>query len=548
MARHLSSSERRLGLPRADLSSFRQHVVGMETEDDDSSVDEEDRILSERHGEAQEDSSSSKGNKKKPTDQEIADEYNTIPKKPRKQQPKLEPEHLVGPKGLMVIRQRFPNRFPKQKQQQRNGKSKSMALFSRQLIQAYEQWCDDLLPGVPLEEVLWKLRTMNSKATVKNYITTLRNQIRNEHVERIYGLEQGEALIRQLEMGLVAEQAADDDEDNELEDAPVPGEELLRQEEEDEEDGDPMAADLDPNNDPNTERVATGVAKNTKEPSLEPVPMDEKEAAKRLELDAGKEKDDDDGDDDDDSGVVVSARHAAATVTPTHSRQNVLDDSSDDEEELTFEDTPPTSTTTTITTTSKRTRAILEDSEDEEDDLDVVEAATKKPKPTEHTDPAAQNQGSKTEEAMVTNDGNDILDQQIIDTADKSHDDNDDDDVDDSVRNVPEENLYENIPGSDSDNNLAQEDSKEVEGFSFDEDDDMSATEEDGVNPSTEDATELESEERLERDTIQEENDNTDEKQQTEGSKVMNSQDSNSDEDRSTQSLDAPTIMATESQ
>jgi hypothetical protein len=350
------AKERRLGLPRADLASLRGTRTAVDTEDenDDSSVDdhnEEDRLLSERHGEAAEDNSASTSRKKKLTDQEIADEYNQDKKKPRRSNAgqTLQPEHVVGSKGLAVIRTRFPTKFDKDATKKKRGKNqRDMAAFSSQLVTAYQQWSDDLLPGVPLEEVLWKLYTLNSKAQVKHQVQTMERQIRNDHVERLFGLEKAEHMISQLEAGMQLEV----DYNNNNQDATsTPIVEMAITTEEAAEEAPVLETTLASTSTTGEEESPTTTAAATAEEEESPT----EPATTTVSPDPKRNTD----------GPPTTTQSQA-------NRRRVLQDDSSDEEELTFEDddddddnNEPTSVTTTTTPSSQR-RAILEDSSDEE--------------------------------------------------------------------------------------------------------------------------------------------------------------------------------------
>jgi hypothetical protein len=212
-----------------------------------------------------------------------------------------------------------------------------MAKFSRQLILAYQQWSNKIVPTTPFEEVAWRIQTMNSKTSVKRFLQTMRDQVRNQHVERIFGLEKAEQMIAQLDMALMEQQEDtndyDDNNANGLDnhDGTVPEE-------------------------PDTEPITTTTAS----------PEEQEESAANFPTSTETET----LNNKTNNNVTSQSTGAAArnTITPTpalrkESRRHVLDDSSD-EEELTFQDeeddaprrAPP----------SMR-RPVLQESDDEED-------------------------------------------------------------------------------------------------------------------------------------------------------------------------------------
>ena len=152
--------------------------------------------MSARHGEAQEVGDQKK--KRSLTDAEIAAEYNDSKKvKPRKQRKvMMDEQDLIKPDGLSSILMNFPRQF-EHKTYKKNRKD--MAKFSLHLITAYQQWANKIVPGTPLEDVLWKIQSMNTKASVKPFLQTMRNEIRNQHLVRIYGSEKAQYFLSQLE-------------------------------------------------------------------------------------------------------------------------------------------------------------------------------------------------------------------------------------------------------------------------------------------------------------------------------------------------------------
>lgn len=210
--------------------------TSLETEDEeeyyDSEEEREERLLSRRHGEAQDDSAgrtttttttatatSTNKSKRKKTAQEIAAEYNNpssgaLKAKRRRKKIAVTEELLIEPHGLSNLFYNFPRksfgRKNPQTQKPHYARNPSdMAHYSKSLVQAYRNWADRLAPGVPLEESLFRLRTMHTKSTVKAHLETLHAQVRNRNLERVYGKDKAAELLQQLEEGLLQEEDLD---------------------------------------------------------------------------------------------------------------------------------------------------------------------------------------------------------------------------------------------------------------------------------------------------------------------------------------------------
>ena len=220
--RRAMATERRLGLPRPSLESMRTTTNNnasssapppAETDDDDyddgyDSYDEEEALLSRRHGEAMEDNSGNKKRSATTTEEDIANEYAAQDQQQKKKKRKVSsqrtvtPEDLIKSKGLMVLRHSIA---PKFHTTAANGKPRynktvgGMAKYTRHLVQAYTNWMDDMTNGIPIEEAMWKVYTLQSKTNVKQYVDEMRQSVRNDYVERTLGLEKAQSLLAQLE-------------------------------------------------------------------------------------------------------------------------------------------------------------------------------------------------------------------------------------------------------------------------------------------------------------------------------------------------------------
>jgi len=188
--------------------------------------EEEERQLSAINGEAAEES-----NRKRKTgpqtDQEIEAEYATTTKK-RKPRVTLQPSHVIGNEGLVKIRTDFPTILPKLGQ--RNQKSvQAAAAYSSRLINAYKQWAFQLFPGLGMEDVLSRVETFGSKREVKDYLQTMRDVARNEYLEKVYGRDQAEKMLNELESGL-EKQKEEDNEEMVREESIIPGQDIPMEE------------------------------------------------------------------------------------------------------------------------------------------------------------------------------------------------------------------------------------------------------------------------------------------------------------------------------
>ena len=160
--------------------------------------EDEERRLSAANGEAPEAPSSKK---RKQTDQEIADLYTSTAKK-RKPRVTLQPTHLTGADGLIRIRFDFKSlKYP-----QKRLSLDAAATYSQNLVQAYKGWAYNLFPGLAFEDVLSRVDTFGSKREIKNHLTHMRTDVRNAHLERIFGRERAERMVNELEDGLKQQQ------------------------------------------------------------------------------------------------------------------------------------------------------------------------------------------------------------------------------------------------------------------------------------------------------------------------------------------------------
>lgn len=189
------SRQDRLALNRNDYTSDEDDEEDEEERIARDEEEEEERRLSAANGEAAEAPSSTK--KRKQTDQEIAAEYSTTIKK-SKPRVTLQPTHLTGADGLIRIQSDLASlKYPKKR-----SSHASAAAYSRSLIKAYKSWAYNLLPSIAFEDVMSRIETFGSKREIKNHISHMRTDVRNAHLERLFGKERSENMLRELEDGL----------------------------------------------------------------------------------------------------------------------------------------------------------------------------------------------------------------------------------------------------------------------------------------------------------------------------------------------------------
>ncbi|KAL3801109.1 hypothetical protein HJC23_002402 [Cyclotella cryptica] len=202
----------------------------------DSEEEEEERLLSAEHGEASEDGPSRRKRTVNSTGFSEADaaaakefEEKVRAKKPR---PALTPADLKGPKGLVVVRRSFPRQCkfrdpPSSKRAIGTGVKSSKfaqkmnqeaqitaaANYARSLMSSYRSFARSLFPSLAPDDVLLKIEDMGSKKEIKDYLQIMRNEMRREYLEGIYGEEKTERLLHELECGVSrpVETMVDDD-------------------------------------------------------------------------------------------------------------------------------------------------------------------------------------------------------------------------------------------------------------------------------------------------------------------------------------------------
>ena len=178
--------------------------------------DEQERILSERYGEAVETSTPSNEKKKRnlpenETEQDLEKDFakDAMAKRPRNLKPKFEAQNLIGPNGLIKIKNEFPTILQrstgkltqKQKHSKTNLKFKyeAEAQFGQTLLSTYTNLFHELYPHLALEDLLLRIEKFGSKKEVKDYIRAMRDDTRRFHIEKLYGMEKADRMLRDLE-------------------------------------------------------------------------------------------------------------------------------------------------------------------------------------------------------------------------------------------------------------------------------------------------------------------------------------------------------------
>ena len=199
------------------ISRFAKSSDDDDDDDDEENEDgynEHERFLSDVHGEAAEAPASKKRELK---EEDIEAEYTKLkPKKPRIVLTELD---VTGFKGLI----RILTDFSKLKLPPNKTKVDAAALYAKQLIHGYKSFCYDLFPGLAMEDVLARLETFGSKKQVKMYVTNMREEIRNRHLEQHFGKDTAERLVQELQEGMArSEMEAQEEHEGEEHDPILP--------------------------------------------------------------------------------------------------------------------------------------------------------------------------------------------------------------------------------------------------------------------------------------------------------------------------------------
>lgn len=192
-------------------SKLTRRIVDYSSDEDES--DDEVKDIQKQLEAAEEENNDGKdstpSNKKRQTAEEIRKSLALEEKKKtRPPRPKLTIEHLTGTQGLLRVQTDFRTLHQKHKITSKTD-TKGAAAFGRALQQHYETFCEDLFPSAAFEDVLLKIEQLGSKREIKNYLEHLRQSVRREHLEKIYGVEKAEEMMSEYEMGLRQQQEQD---------------------------------------------------------------------------------------------------------------------------------------------------------------------------------------------------------------------------------------------------------------------------------------------------------------------------------------------------
>ncbi|KAL9189063.1 hypothetical protein ACHAXT_011553 [Thalassiosira profunda] len=206
--------------------------------DDGLSSDEEERLLSAQYGEASDDSPGAK--RKRSTsataklatlteeDAQAAAEFEEKVTR-KKARPALTAAELKGDKGLVFVRRAFPANVRKFREVpfankargagakshelarkiNAQGQIKAAADYSRSLMGQYRAFANGLFPSLAAEDVFLKIEDLGSKKEVKDYLQVMRDEMRREYLEGIYGAERAGRILNELEHGLRVHPAVD---------------------------------------------------------------------------------------------------------------------------------------------------------------------------------------------------------------------------------------------------------------------------------------------------------------------------------------------------
>jgi len=196
-SRRQGDGYRRVSFQETRMTSSRLY------DSDEDIEEEEERELSERHGEAEEGGDpASRKRKKEESDKSIAEELaQEEQKKTKRLRPQLLPKHLTDHNGLIKL----PIEFKRIKYKPQNGKKRDVlaaAAYSQNLVTAYHSFCHDLFPSGHFEDSLLKIEQLGSKKEVKDFLDSMRNNVRNSHLEHLYGRQKAERMLQELDDGL----------------------------------------------------------------------------------------------------------------------------------------------------------------------------------------------------------------------------------------------------------------------------------------------------------------------------------------------------------
>ena len=185
----------------------------------DAEEAEQERLLSERFGEAGEAPSEKRKTAAAATDQDIAAELAGEVRRAKKSRPTLQPADLTGPaNGLNRIKNEFNDQAKYRgvdrarlkargqrltRDQLRRAELNAAAAYSRDLVGAYRNYCRDLFPALAFEDTVARIENLSSKKEVKDYVEIMREDVRRQHLVKIYGADKTDRMLAELESNLV---------------------------------------------------------------------------------------------------------------------------------------------------------------------------------------------------------------------------------------------------------------------------------------------------------------------------------------------------------
>ena len=410
-SRRQNDGPRRVSFSETRVTSSRLYDDSDEEEDDEERrllrEEEEERALSEKFGEAEEGGGGESSRKRKTEESEkdialaLDQEEKKKIKKPR---PQLLPANLTGADGLMKL----PIEFKKNiKYRPKKGKKRDIvaaAAYSQNLVNAYHSFCTDLFPSMAFEDVLLKIEQLGSKKEVKDFLQHTRDNVRNEHLERLYGREKAERMLQELDDGLKLREHVDGY-DDEMQPQTAMDEDASPEQSND----NPTATTMEGNNaTPNASFLNAAGASENQEATTAMSDDEEQEATF----------------DDEDSTPIVPNNNSTDMRAVATAEEN--DKDADEEQEATFDDEPvdndlsskPVEESPPIVPSKDGTAAAAKENDndnadDEEEDEeeatfdDVMEAQ-----------PAAQMEQAAPEKETIPDKDDDKEDQEALDKED----------------------------------------------------------------------------------------------------------------------------------
>lgn len=337
------------------MTSSRLYDTDDEEDERLQQEEEEERALSERFGEAAEtgDAEGTKRKRAEESEKNIAQELDQEEKKAKKVRPQLVPLNLTGADGLIKL----PIEMKRIKYKPKKGKKRDVlaaAAYCKKLVHAYRSFCNDLMPSMNFEDVLLKVEQLGAKKNVKNHVQHMKDNVRNGHLERLYGREKAERMLQELSEGL---KQHDEDEFNHLMPLSAGADSFPREQEE-------TPYDMTAEGGPSPTDVPNGATSTTLTPDNTP-PVDSTSDGEEQEATFNDESGENPVEKDD-----AQASQNLGVETKDKSESSIHDDDEEEEEEATFEDVmqvnkPPTK--------DELTKDVMED--DSSSDNVVIDSA-----------------------------------------------------------------------------------------------------------------------------------------------------------------------------